>query len=100
MDILIKNFEMPRGDDSIMIVIESDGSVWQKISTTAYFCTGFKAVALPEHHGRLGDLDKIAKRFHSFYEKHLENGSYETAEIWKYAEQEVRQQGTIVEATE
>lgn len=56
-------------------------------------------VALPEH-GRLGDLDQIADRLHGFYEKHYEHGSYETAEMWKYAEQEVRLQGTIVEATE
>lgn len=49
-DILIKNMEMPK--ERKMFVIEPDGSVWVQIKDTSYFCTGSKAVALPEH----GDL--------------------------------------------
>ena len=104
-DILIKNMKIPKSCDGCFACEEFSYECYD-------YCNILKApttrgerrmdcplVALPEH-GRLGELDKIAERFHGFYEKHLENGNYETAEIWKYAEQEVRLQGTIVEATE
>lgn len=69
-DVLIEGMEMPRGDDRIMIVIESDGSVWQKIGTTAYFCTGYKAVALSEH-GRLIDADALKSKI--IEQRYLDN---------------------------
>ena len=99
MDILIKGLDLTEGACDINLTIRSDGKVYgsQQVGDRMVLIHT-TAVALPPH-GRLGDLDKIAKRFHGFYEKHLENRSYETAEIWKYAEQEVRLQGTIVEAS-
>lgn len=60
MDILIKNMEMPKDDENLTIVIEADGSVWQKIGTSAYFCTCGEAIELPPH-GRLIDADKLKK---------------------------------------
>lgn len=55
MDILIKGMEMPK--ERKMFVIEADGSVWVQIKDTSYFCTGTKAVALPEHGRLISDTD-------------------------------------------
>lgn len=51
-------------------------------------------------HGRLGDLDKVANRFHNYSKACMKNGELEKAEMWQSAEQEVRLQGTILEASE
>ena len=50
-------------------------------------------------HGRLGDLDKVAGRMHNNSKSCRKNGNIETAEIWEHAEQEVRLQGTVIEAS-
>ena len=71
-DILIKNMEMPQGDDRKVIVIESDGSVWQGIGTTAYFCTGDNAVALSEH-GDLIDEDEFRQVIYREIRNHKED---------------------------
>ena len=57
-----------------------------------------KAIELPTH-GRLGDLDKVAGRMHNNSKSCRENGNIENAEIWERAEQEVRLQGTVIEAS-
>ena len=67
MDILIKGMEMPK--ERKMFVIEPDGSVWIQIADTSYFCTGSKAVALPEH-GRLGDLDLVEEWMRIKHKEH------------------------------
>ena len=43
-EILIKGMEMPK--DRKILVIEPDGSVWEQIADTSYFCTGSKAVEI------------------------------------------------------
>lgn len=55
MDILIKGLQMPK--ERKVFVIEPDGSVWEQIADTSYFCTGYKAVELPLH-GALVDRDE------------------------------------------
>lgn len=58
-EILIKDMELPK--ERKMFVIERDGSVWEQISDTSYFRTGYKAVELPPH-GRLIDGDRLERR--------------------------------------
>ena len=85
MDILIKNMEMPQ--ERKMFVIEADGSVWVQIKDTSYFCTGSKAVALPEH----GDLIQRDNLF-EFIEK---NEEVTVGEIYDF----IQDAPTIVEAS-
>lgn len=73
-NILIKGMEMPQ--ERKMFVIEADGSVWVQIADTSYFCTGSKAVALPEH-GRLCDLDSLIE--HETY--NIEQALFDTDEV-------------------
>ena len=63
-DLLIKNMEMPK--ERKMFVIETDGSVWEQIADTSYFCTGYKAVAIPPH-GRLIDADALIEQTQNWY---------------------------------
>lgn len=60
--------------------------------------TGETAIELPPH-GRLGDLDKVANRMHRYAMACRKNGDPERAELWMHAEEEVRLQGTVVEAS-
>lgn len=89
-DILIKNMEMPK--ERKMFVIEPDGSVWVQIKDTSYFCTGSKAVALPEHHGRLCDLDSLIE--HETY--NIEQALFDADEVLE----DLKNTPVIVEATE
>ena len=77
--------EMPQ--ERKMFVIEADGSVWVQIKDTSYFCTGSKAVALPEH----GDLIQRDNLF-EFIEK---NEEVTVGEIYDF----IQDAPTIVEAS-
>ncbi len=103
MDILIKNMEMPK--ERKMFVIEPDGSVWIQIADTSYFCTGSKAVALPEH----GDLISKASvlylvRYYCYmreYEKDVrcEDCDNRNACVVRPIMYEVNKLDTVLEAT-
>lgn len=67
MDILIKGMEMPSEGRIINLTICSDGSVINNLpdaggKMSSYRSERVKAVALPEHHGRLGDLDELSNK--------------------------------------
>lgn len=60
MDILIKGMEMKDYPQSI--TINPDGSVIKDTFGLHRPMDEWKAVALPEHHGRLGDLDELSDK--------------------------------------
>lgn len=63
MDILIKNMEMPSDEKhSVVLVFGKDGFEEARDSYSALKIEGITAVALPEHHGRLGDLDELSDK--------------------------------------
>ena len=89
-EILIRNMEMPK--DRKIVVIESDGNVWEQIADTSYFCTG-KAVELPPH-GDLIDRSKLV----------IHGWIYDDGELQEHADYydvtEVQNAPTILEASD
>ena len=62
-DILIKNMKMPSDENhSVVLVFGKDGFEEARDSYSALKIEGITAVALPEHHGLLGDLDEISNK--------------------------------------
>lgn len=59
-DILIRGMEMPRRREEVFLfAVDSDGKVYGWDSEEL---PRLKAIAIPDH-GRLGDLDRLEKRF-------------------------------------
>ena len=64
MDILLKNMEMPtKVNHPLFIRISSDGHIAKgDFLKDGFIETEAKAVALPEHHGRLKDVDALIEK--------------------------------------
>lgn len=60
-DILIKNMEMPMGDDDVKLIINSDGSVHRIIGWAISEKMNAKAIPVPEHND-LADKSVIIER--------------------------------------
>lgn len=65
-EILIKGLEMPKGQEPLVVEIYADGGVIEREkdengATFRHLKAGVNATELPQH-GRLGDLDKLARR--------------------------------------
>ena len=93
MDLLIKNMEMPK--ERKMFVIETDGSVWEQIADTSYFCTGYKAVELPPH-GELCDKDKLRE---ATKDTEIRNSRGEIYPIGKAIAKMIDEAPTVLEAS-
>jgi len=96
-DLLIKGLSLPEKDENIMIIIESNGEVWKRIDTTAYFCTGYKAVEVPPH-GRAIDADRLPV---STLVYHQANGvEIETLELKVVYLKDLHNAPTVLETSE
>lgn len=73
MDILIKNMEMPKGDDDVKIIICSDGSVHRIIGWAISEKIKAKAIEVPPH-GRLKDVDAFIEQNKEGFEEPLMQG--------------------------
>lgn len=60
-DLLIKNMEMPKPGQIVLVEIDENGDVFAAYDGGRTKLTQYKAVPVPPH-GRLGDLDELAKQ--------------------------------------
>lgn len=93
MDILIKNMELPPEGKQICLWVMHNGTVWHEVARDM-IPTKMEAVALPEHHGRLGDLDLVEEWMRK---KHKEHDCPFDIDAFLFA---LKKFPTIVEATE
>lgn len=68
MDILIKGLEMPKGDDDVKLIINSDGSVHRIIGWAVSEKKNATAIELPPH-GRLVNIAPIVEKLEEMIEQ-------------------------------
>ena len=61
-DILIKNMEMPKGEDVLFLELYSDGTVYKTFSNKVQMCHDSKAIELQPHKGIELDLYDYIKQ--------------------------------------
>ena len=105
MDVLIKGLEMPKGDEDVKLIINSDGSVHRIIGWAVSEKMNAKAIELPPHE-HLTEKSAFWNMLHEICVKCNDSGDidrYPNRCIWckiKEAYEKVYQTPTVLEATE
>ena len=98
-DILIKNMEMPKGDEDVKIIINADGSVYRIIGwAVSEKKKNAKAIELPPH-GRLMDAISYAEVLMNWEKQALEHGDTIRADAYRQAREILYDRDCILEAS-
>ena len=97
MSILIKGMEMPKPDESVVIVISNENGV--TIAGEDEYCgADYPAVIVPTPHGRLVDLDDVNRIIENLRDRNADNEDMAFALNW--AGETIKKLPTIIEAEE